>query len=149
MDLATLTDRIRTGRRLPLQAPALPHVTFSAALPTRHAWRLELMQQMSPGVSVAAASVAAERAMLARALVGWTDLRLRDIDPALAPDDDSPLDHSPEAVALLLDERPDVAAQLAEHITNAMRARDDRFQAAEKNSGSASPINETGAKRSN
>lgn len=152
MDVNTLAERVRAARRHTIQTSALPGVEFVVMLPTRHQWRTDLMRHMTPGASVASASVESERHMLVLSMCGWTGLRLSHIDPGISPADDAELqfdrsEHT-KLTELLFDERPDVAAQISDRITALMRERDERFEAAAKNSASASLGNEAVATRS-
>ncbi len=152
MDIESLRIRARESRQFSVSVAGLPNVLFSLELVTRHAARVMAMRFFVSGVSNAEAAVLAERAQLEACITGWRGLTVSDVvrshdvahDAAIV---DEPIEYSTSAVRLLLDERPDVADQLAEEWSRRMRARAERFEAAEKNSESISSGSETGTRR--
>jgi hypothetical protein len=71
-----------------------------------------------------------ERALLSVAVVGWRDVKVADVLPDA---EDAELAFSSGAVPLVLDAKPEWESQLNTALGEAMRARQEKQEAAEKN----------------
>lgn len=125
MDVAAFKARLE-------QARAFEHVvggvTFRLRLPTEHAWRLALEANRDAHGKLLDAR--AMRVVLDQAVVGWERASQSLLDPEAG---EAPLPFSPEARALLLEERQDLADQLAVALGIKIAERRAAREAARKN----------------
>lgn len=125
MDAAAFKAQLDAARGFTAEAGG---ASFRLRLPTEHAWRLALEQHRDDRGRLLEAR--AFRAVLDAALVGWEGVTGRTVSPA-APAD--PLPFSPDARALLLDHRQDIADELAVALGLELSRRRAAREDAEKN----------------
>lgn len=128
MDFADIKRQAEAARQFPADPQAGGRVSATLRIPTRHEVQLELRRAGGD----AASPTLVERALIEQYLTAWAGVRIRDVLPE-HPNDD-PLDHSREAVALLLDAQPDWAAAWSVQLFQRMRQQREQQEAAEKNS---------------
>lgn len=105
--------------------------TFTVRLPTR-------FESASAFLASGREHGPALHASLCRAIVGWTEVYVRDILPD-DPEADQPLPCTPETVPLFLDEHIDVLSELAREFRRRANERDAALEASAKKSASTSP----------
>lgn len=123
-----------------LKAREFTHVIGERSLtlrtPTRHDVRQTLhTQRLLDGGGSLMALQLLQHALLLRAVVGWTGLRVRDVLPGAEAnaDDAAPLPWSPEAVALYLDAQPDDADALGAELFARANVRNAAIEEDAKN----------------
>lgn len=131
MDVAAFKAQLEAARRI--ETDEIDGARFLLQVPTAYAFQLAMESHRdAAGRSLEARAF---RQLLDDALVGWTGLLARHVD---ASGGDVALPFSPEARALLLDNRPDIASRLAIKLGVAMAERRAKREQAAKNSPPAS-----------
>jgi len=105
-------------------------VTFTVQLPLPHEWRKSIEQHRDEHHSVKQAE--AFRALLDRALVGWSGLTTKHLLPTVEKAES--VDYGDEFKQILLDVRQDIADELSIHLALQNKAFQERYEAEEKNS---------------
>lgn len=123
MDIAAFKARLDAARAFEHVAGG---ITFRLRLPTEHAWRLALESQRDAHGRLLEAR--ALRAVLDESVVGWDGATA-----ALFGEGADALPFSPEARALLLDHRQDLADELAVALGVRLAERRAAREAAAKN----------------
>jgi hypothetical protein len=116
----------------------IEHVTFTLRLPTRYEVTLAARRSAARGATLDGSTdndpahlLILERLLLEQAVVRWSGLRLRNVLPDEATDED--ITHSSGAVPLLLDAQPDWARELGVALFDRMAQRRERQDTAAKN----------------
>lgn len=110
------------------------HGSFWLRLPTRY--EVTLAARRAGGNEDPASLLILERALVELAIVRWSGVNIKDVLPDEAQDE--PLPHSPDAVRILLDAKPDWATELGVALFDRMAQRKEERDTAAKNSSSAS-----------
>ena len=125
MDIAAFKAQIDAARGFECTAGG---ITFRLRLPTQHAWRLAIEQNVTAdGVVLRARAM---RAVLDAALVGWDGVTPATI---MSGADAAPLPFSAEARALLLEHRQDIADELSTQVGIELLRRRDSLEETRKN----------------
>jgi hypothetical protein len=109
--------------------------TFLLRTPTEHEAKLTVARcrdllAARGAFGALEAMTESERALLSAAVVGWRDVKVADVLPDA---EDAELAFSSGAVPLVLDAKPEWESQLNIALGEAMRARQEKQEAAEKN----------------
>lgn len=110
-------------------------VTVTIRIPTRHETRAALAQSSS--ATPEGRLVEAQRSLLLKAIVAWSGVLVRHLVPDVP--EETPVDHAPLAVQILLDAQPDWADRWQDLLAGRMAERRQMEETAEKKSLSASP----------
>lgn len=130
MDLASFKEKLEKSREVEAKVAG---ATFRLRVPTEHAWRVASEEYRSPNGRVKQQMVA--RSLLEGAIVGWEGVT-EDFFLQNAGTDEVPFNG--EMRAALLDERQDVADQLAKLVMAKMNERRTQLEKTRKNSARAS-----------
>lgn len=125
MAVADLIARLEAARSVQIEAAG---ASFSVRLPTDHAWRALVQRHADAHGRLLEAE--AFRALLDEALVGWSGVTERLVDPAAG---ETPLAFDAQARRALLDHRQDVADEIAVAVALKLRERREAREAAAKN----------------
>lgn len=125
MDFNLFKTQLESARQVEV---VIDERKFRIRLPADHVWRVALESNRDTEGRVIEAQ--AFRVILNTALIGWEGVTTRDLMPDAACE---PLPFSPEARALLLDNRQDIADVLTVHIGAKLRERREAREAAQKN----------------
>lgn len=125
MDFAAFKAALEAARAFEVQ---MAGATFKLRQPTDHAWRLAHERHVDARGALLLAS--AMRELLNSAVVGWDGVTGRHF---MADGTADALPFTPEARALLLDNRQDIADELSIALTRRVIERQNEREAAAKN----------------
>lgn len=130
MDIVDLQRRAAAAREF---EHAIGERRFRLRIPTSHEVQVEVLR--AGGGNPAAEQVALaimQRAIIERAIVGWSGVTTADILPEESAAVET-VEHAPVLVALLLDAQPAIAAELTDVLVKRAAERNARIEAARKN----------------
>jgi len=136
MDLAELKKRFDKSREV---TEEIGSRSFTLRLPTRAVALLVVESDASSGRAV--------YQLLIDAVVGWKGVTVGDIAPD-DPEAHEPLPCTAESIPLFLDSQIEVLGALSARFLDALRRRNEIFEAARKNSPSASSGSSAAPRRS-
>jgi hypothetical protein len=125
MDLASIKAQIEKSRELDTEYGG---VKFLLRLPSEHAWRLITEDHRDANGRVQHARVS--RSLVERSVIGWEGLKAEFL---LKGSGDEAVPFSPDALALLMDERQDVEDHLVKLLTKKFNKRRIEQEASRKN----------------
>ena len=128
MDLADIKRKAEAARRFVVE---LDGRSFTLQLPTRHEIEVEAVRsRLHDGDTDPAQLTVIRRRLLERGVVAWAGVTCEHLAPGAGND---AAEVSPEAVALLLDAEPELAAQLDTEFVGRLAERNAKRAEAEKN----------------
>lgn len=130
MDVGDIQRRAAAAREF---EHAIGERRFRLRIPTAHEVQVEMLRAGGddPGRQMVALAVM-QRAIMERAIVGWSGVTSADLLPDETGATDS-VEHAPVLVALLLDAQPAVADELTNVLIQRVAERNARIEAARKN----------------
>ena len=127
MELADLKRRALASRET---QHSIEGRSFTLRVPTRHEMTVAVQKSRAESTDEPALFVIVRRQLLEKAVVAWTGVTLQDFFAEEGPE---PQDFDPEAVPLLLDAKPDWAAELSDKLVELIGARNKLQDSAAKN----------------
>jgi hypothetical protein len=125
MDLSDFKAKLDRAREIEAKAVG---ATFRLRLPSEHAWRVVTEEHRGSNGRVKQEQVS--RALLAVSVLGWEGVTEHHL---LLNDGDEPIAFSAEALAMLLDERQDIADELFVALMKRLKERAVQVESARKN----------------
>jgi hypothetical protein len=130
MDLAELKQKLDRSREI---EASVQGAKFRLKLPSEHAWRLATEEHSDTAGNVKRQRVS--RALVESSLVGWEGVKAEHFMKGGGED---AMPFSPDACAVLLDERQDIADELVMLLVKRLNERRKDVEQARKNSSRAS-----------
>ena len=124
MDLKQLKEKSEAARTFTVMHKAN---SYTLRLPTRHETRVAVTQITE---QYGSANFMWARNLLEKAIIAWTGPTAGDVVP---DGGDEPLLCEPDAVVLLLDERPDIEDFLSNELMARVKERSDKIEVLTKN----------------